>query len=417
MSEPTDHPVAGIRNARLRDRKGLYRLVFDGRNLGAIRLEAGGEAEPPEGGSWIDAHGGMVTPPFVDAHFHLDSVHSLAETGENRSGTLLEGIELWRNHKRTLRPEQVLARARRYCREASAYGLQAIRSHVDVSYESLAGVGALLELRKELGDSMDLQFVAFPQDGLFRVPGGERLLLRALDAGIDVVGGIPHFERTYAEGTRSVDRLCRIAAERGLRVDLHCDETDDGSSRHVETLAAKTLEYDLAGRTSASHTTALHSADNAWFAKLLPLLVEAEMTVIPNPLINLTLQGRFDTYPKRRGVTRIPELAAAGIRIALGQDCVRDPWYPLGTGNLLDVAHMTVHASHMTGVEEMESLLPMISTNGAGAMGLPGYALRPGEPAHLLVFREKSPVELLRLRPPPAVSVRFGRPVEPGASR
>ncbi len=409
MNEPSDNPTAGIRNARLQGREGLFRLIFDGPSLGAILPETGGDVAIAAGGPWIDAGGGIVTPPFVDAHFHLDSVHSLAETGENRSGTLWEGIHLWRKYKRSLRPEQVLARARRYCGEAAAYGLQAIRSHVDVSYESLAGVEALLELRREIGDAMDFQFVAFPQDGLFRVPEGERLLLRALDAGIDVVGGIPHFERTYAEGARSVDRLCRIAAERGLRVDLHCDETDDGSSRHVETLAAKTLEFGLTGRTAASHTTALHSADNGWFAKLLPLLVEAGLTVIPNPLINLTLQGRFDTYPKRRGVTRIPELAAAGVPVALGQDCVRDPWYPLGTGNLLDVAHMAVHACHMTGVAEMESLLPMISTNGAEAMGLSGYALRPGEPAHLLVFREETPGELLRLRPPPAVSIRFGR--------
>lgn len=404
MQEETT--IHGVRKARLSGREGFWRLVVSGGILRAVEPDS---AEPPAEGNWLDAEGGLVTPPFVDAHFHLDSVHSLPETGENRSGTLLEGIELWRRHKLSLRPEGILDRARRYCAEAAAFGLQAIRSHVDVSYENMAGVEALLALREEAGDALDLQFVAFPQDGLFRNPRGEEFLLRALDAGIEVVGGIPHFERTYAEGTRSVDRLCRIAAERGLRIDFHCDETDDPASRHVETLAERAIVLGLVGRASASHTTSLHGADDAWFAKLLPLLAEAEVTVIPNPLVNLTLQARFDGYPKRRGITRIPELDGAGVRVALGQDCVRDPWYPLGTGNLLDVAHMTFHAAQTTGTGERRRLLAMITSTGAEAMGFPGYALRPGEPAHFLLFREDSFDELLRLRPRPRHVFRHGR--------
>tara|TARA_R100000027_G_scaffold67706_1_gene68041 strand:- start:4050 stop:5291 length:1242 start_codon:yes stop_codon:yes gene_type:complete len=399
--------ITEVRNASIGGRQGLFRIKIGSGRIETIEPE-GGEAESGEVIGSIDAHGGIVTPPFVDPHFHLDSVHSIDETGENESGTLLEGIALWKAYKTRLKPEQILERSRRYCLEAQALGLQAIRSHVDVSYESLAGVEALLALQKEMAGSMDIQLVGFPQDGFYRNPEGERLLLSALDAGVNVVGGIPHFERTYEEGTRSIDRLCAIAAERGLRVDLHCDETDDGASHHVETLAAKALEYGLTGRIAASHTTSLHSAENAWFAKLLPLLAESGVTVIPNPLINLTLQGRFDSYPKRRGVTRIPELDAAGIPVALGQDCVRDPWYPLGTGNLLDVAHMTVHASQMTGIDAMNRLLPMITSNGAAAMGLPGYSMREGEPAHLLIFSESNFVELLRLRPRPAVILRAG---------
>lgn len=391
---------------RLADRPGLHRLTFSGNLLSSISKE---ERDSPIPGDFIDANGGLVTSPFVDAHFHLDSVYSLEETGENRSGTLLEGIAIWKDYKTGLKPDKILERARRYCRDAARCGLQAIRSHVDVSYDSLAGVEALSTLRNEVADWMDIQLVAFPQDGLLRNPDGERLLLKALDAGIEVVGGIPHFERTYEEGTRSLDRICRIAAERDLRVDVHCDETDDGSSHHVETLAERAVALGLNGRVSASHTTSLHSADNAWFAKLLPLLAEADLTIIPNPLINLTLQGRFDTYPKRRGITRIPELLEGGIRVAIAQDCVRDPWYPLGTGNLLDVAHLTAHACHMTGADQRDSLLPLITANPAAALGLKGYSLTEGEPGHVLVFEEQSFTELLRKRPQPRWILRNGK--------
>ncbi|MBC2603595.1 cytosine deaminase [Puniceicoccus vermicola] len=408
MAAESNSSLAGVFNARLPQREGRFRLSFSDGLLTSISPES--SSSPSEG--WIDAKGGLVTPPFVDPHFHLDSVHSIDETGENVSGTLLEGIALWKKYKTNLRPDQILERARTYCQEVQALGLQAIRSHVDVSYESLAGVEALIQLRDEFAGKIDIQLVAFPQDGFYRNPQGEALLLKALDTGIDVIGGIPHFERTYDEGSRSVDRICQIAADRGIRVDLHCDETDDGASHHVETLAAKTIQYGLTGRTAASHTTSLHSADDAWFAKLLPLLGEAGITIIPNPLINLTLQGRFDHYPKRRGITRIPELDSTGIPVALGQDCVRDPWYPLGTGNLLDVAHMTVHGSQMTGIDQMNRLLPMISSNGATAMGLKGYSLKENEPAHLLIFQESSFIELLRKRPRPTTIIRTGEEIE-----
>lgn len=402
-------PLKGIARARITGRPGLQRIAFQAGTIASVSPEDGSTPVPD---GWIDARGGLVTPPFVDAHFHLDSVYSLPETGENRSGTLLEGIALWKEYKTRLRPEEIFRRARQYCEDASGFGLQAIRSHVDVSYESLAGVEALLNLKEEVAEWMEIQLVAFPQDGLLRNPDGEKLLLRALDAGIEVVGGIPHFERTYGEGARSLDRLCRIAAERGLRVDVHCDETDDGDSHHVETLAERTVALGLQGRVSASHTTSLHSADNAWFAKLVPLLAEADLTVIPNPLINLCLQGRFDSYPKRRGITRVPELLQHGVRVALGQDCVQDPWYPLGTGNLLDVAHLAAHACHLIGTDQRDALLPLVTENPAAALGLEGYGLREGEPAHALVFAEETFTELLRLRPRPAGILRNGNPVD-----
>jgi len=408
MIDSPPKPLHGIARARITARPGLHRLEFRNQCLAGITPE---DEDAPVTEGWIDAAGGLVVPAFVDAHFHLDSVHSLDETGENKSGTLLEGIALWKAYKSSLTPERIYDRAVRYCRDAALYGLQAIRSHVDVSYDSLAGVEALLALKKDIAGWMDIQLVAFPQDGLFRNPNGEKLLLKALDAGVEVVGGIPHFERTYDEGTRSLARICDIASERGLRVDVHCDETDDAASRHVETLARLTVERGLEGRTSASHTTSLHSADNAWFAKLLPLLSEAGLAVIPNPLVNLTLQGRFDTYPKRRGITRVPELVAGGVRVALGQDCVRDPWYPLGTGNLLDVAHLTAHACHLIGADQRDGLLPLISSQPASVLGLSGHELRHGEPANILLFKEQSFTELLRLRPKPVKILRRGGPL------
>jgi len=299
----------------------------------------------------IDATGRLVSPPFVDPHFHMDATLSLGQPRMNVSGTLLEGIALWGELKPLLTPEAVTERALRYCDLAVAQGLLAIRSHVDVSTAPLVGVEALLAVKKRVASHIDLQLVAFPQDGFYRAEGAEENLIRALDMGVDVVGGIPHFERTMEEGAASVKWLCEIAADRGLPVDLHCDESDDPMSRHVETLAAETTRLGLGGRVVASHVTAMHSYDNYYATKLIPLIAESGMHVVPNPLINITLQGRSDTYPKRRGLTRVPELRAAGVNVAFGQDCTMDPWYSLGSGDMLEVAHMGIHAVPMTSRE------------------------------------------------------------------
>ncbi|MEM6390921.1 MAG: cytosine deaminase, partial [Pseudomonadota bacterium] len=261
----------------------------------------------------IDAGGHLVAPPFVDPHFHMDATLSLGLPRLNRSGTLLEGIALWGELKKTLTTDAVIERAMRYCDLAVSQGLLAIRTHVDVSTTPLVGVEALLDVRARVAPYIDLQLVAFPQDGLYRGEGAEANLLAALDMGVDVVGGIPHFERTMEAGAASVTRLCEIAAERDLAVDLHCDESDDPMSRHIETLAAETTRLGLGARVVASHATAMHSYDNYYASKLIPLIAESGMHVIPNPLINITLQGRSDTYPRRRGLTRVAELRAAGV--------------------------------------------------------------------------------------------------------
>ncbi|MFO1298272.1 MAG: cytosine deaminase, partial [Rubrivivax sp.] len=322
--------------------------VQDGR---IVEVREGLGADPnalPAARDVLDAAGLLVSPPFVDAHFHMDATLSYGLPRVNASGTLLEGIALWGELKPQLTPEALIERALAYCDWAVAKGLLAIRSHVDVCDERLLAVEALVEVKRRVAPYLDLQLVAFPQDGVLRSPGALANLKRALAMGVDVVGGIPHFERTMADGAASVRLLCELAAEQGRLVDMHCDESDDPHSRHVETLAAETVRLGLHGRVTGSHLTSMHSMDNYYVSKLLPLLAEARLNVVANPLINITLQGRHDTYPKRRGMTRVPEQLAAGLTVAFGHDCVMDPWYSLGSADMLEVASMGLHVAQMT---------------------------------------------------------------------
>jgi cytosine deaminase len=357
----------------------------------------------------IDAAGHLVSPPFVDVHFHMDATLSLGLPRLNVSGTLLEGIALWGELKPLLTQETVVERALRYCDLAVSQGLLAIRSHVDICDDRLLAVDALIEVKRQVAPYLDLQLVAFPQDGYYRSQGAQENLSRALDCGVEIVGGIPHFERTFAEGTASVRALCKIAAERGLRVDMHCDETDDPLSRHVETLAAETIRLGLQGRVAGSHLTSMHSMDNYYVSKLLPLMAEAEMAAIANPLINILIQGRHDTYPKRRGMTRIPEMWQHGIRCAFGHDCVMDPWYSLGSGDMLDVAHMAIHVGQLTGRDAMRRAFDCITTEPAKIMGLEGYGLEVGCYGDLVILQARDPIEAIRLKATRLAVVRRGR--------
>ena len=393
-----------VRQARLPDGRGPLDIAVKGGAVVKIAPSIDEEARDE-----VDANGRLVSPPFVDPHFHMDATLSLGLPRLNVSGTLLEGIALWGELKPLLTPEAVMERALRYCDLAVSQGLLSIRSHVDVSTAPLVGVEALLEVRKRVAPYIDLQLVAFPQDGLFRAPGAEENLIRALDMGVDVVGGIPHFERTMADGARSVTRLAEIAADRGLMLDLHCDESDDPLSRHVETLAYETTRLGLGGRVVASHVTAMHSYDNYYASKLIPLIAESGMNVVPNPLINITLQGRSDTYPRRRGLTRVQELRAAGVNVAFGQDCTMDPWYPLGSADMLDVAHMGVHAVPMTSRESMAWSFASVTVNGAIAMGLPDPTIREGGPANMVVLQARDPIEAVRLKATRLAVIRDGK--------
>ena len=392
-----------LRNAKLPDGGDLTDIAIQKGKITALAPKIDGAAVRE-----IDLAGNMVMPPFVDSHFHMDSTLTYGQPRVNASGTLLEGIALWGELKPTLSVDEIKARALRFCRWSIARGTLAIRSHVDISDDKLLAVQALVDVREEMKPWIDLQLVAFPQDGFLRYPKSKENLLRALDMGVDVVGGIPHFERTMAEGGESVRQLCEIAADRGLRVDMHCDESDDPMSRHVETLAAETKRLGLEGRVSGSHLSSMHSMDNYYVSKLIPLIAESQLHAIANPLINITLQARHDSYPKRRGMTRVKELMAAGINVSYGHDCVMDPWYSLGSHDMLEVAHMGLHVGHMTGQDEMKASFDAVTINPAKALGLENYGIAPGCNADLVVLQCRSPIEALRLRPARLYVIRRG---------
>jgi cytosine/creatinine deaminase len=395
-----------IRNAALPDGRRGIDIGIDGDRIVAVepRLAAVGARE-------LDAAGDLVTAPFVDAHFHMDSTLSYGQPRVNASGTLLEGITLWGELKPQLTQDALIERALRYCDWAVARGLLAIRSHVDVCDDRLLAVEALLEVKRRVAPYLDLQLVAFPQDGLLRSPRAFENLKRAIAMGVDVVGGIPHFERTMAQGAESVRLLCEFAAAQGLRVDMHCDETDDPLSRHIETLAFETQRLGLQGRVAGSHLTSMHSMDNYYVSKLLPLIAESGVAAIANPLINITLQGRHDSYPKRRGMTRVPELLAAGVPVAFGHDCVLDPWYGMGSGDMLEVAHMGLHVAQMTSQAAMHACFVAVTETPARILGLEGYGIAPGCHADLVLLDAADTIEAIRLRAARLAVIRRGKVV------
>ena len=392
-----------IRNVALVDgRTGHDVLIGDG------RIVAVGPALDATATRTLDGGGNLLTAPFVDAHFHMDSTLTYGMPRVNESGTLLEGIALWGELKPSLVQDAIVGRALQYCDWAVARGLLAIRSHVDVCDTRLLAVEALLDVRARVKPYLDLQLVAFPQDGLLRTPGTLANLRRALAMGVDVVGGIPHFERTMADGAESVRILCELAADDGCRVDMHCDETDDPMSRHIETLAYWTSRLGLQGRVTGSHLTSMHSMDNYYVSKLLPLMREADVAAVANPLINITIQGRHDTYPKRRGMTRVPELLAAGITVAFGHDCVMDPWYALGSGDMLEVASMGLHVAQMTSASGMRAAFDAVTAGPARILGLDGYGIAPGCRADCVLLQARDPIEAIRLRAARLAVIRAG---------
>ncbi len=393
-----------IRNASLPDGRTAIDIAIEQGRIAAV-----GPALPVTAGREIDAQGDLVTPPFVDAHFHMDATLSYGLPRVNASGTLLEGIALWGELKPELTQQALVERALQYCDWAVARGLLAIRSHVDICDPRLLAVEALLDVKRQVAPYLDLQLVAFPQDGILRSANAFDNLKRAIAMGVDVVGGIPHFERTMADGAESVRLQCEYACEQGLMVDMHCDESDDPLSRHIETLAFHAQRLGMQGRVTGSHLTSMHSMDNYYVSKLLPLIREAGVAAIANPLINITLQGRHDTYPKRRGMTRVPEMLAAGIRVAFGHDCVMDPWYSLGSGDMLEVAHMGLHVAQMTGQQAMHDCFLAVTETPAAILGLDGYGIAPGCHADLVILDCGSTVEALRLRAARRLVLRRGQ--------
>ena len=380
-----------LRGATLPDGRTGIDIALKGGKIAAVETGIGAS-----GAREIDVTGRLVTPPFVDSHFHMDATLLYGYPRYNESGTLLEGIKLWAELKPSLKHDWYVERALEYCDWAVGRGLLAIRSHVDTTDPTLTGVAALLEVREQVKGYIDLQLVGFPQDGYLRSPIGVANMAKALDMGVEVVGGIPHFERTMEEGAESVRQLCALAAKRGLRVDMHCDETDDPNSRHIETLTAETVRHGLEGRVTGSHLSSMHSMDNYYVSKLIPAMVEADIQVIANPTANMLLMGRHDTYPKRRGMTRV-------------KDSVMDPFCSMNTGDALDAAHMAVHAGHLTGRDEMRACFQAVTENPARNLGLEGYGLDVGCNADLVVLQASDPIEAIRLRPTRLHVIRRGK--------
>jgi cytosine deaminase len=368
----------------------------------------------------VDADGRLVVPPFIDAHVHLDAVLTVGQPRYNSSGTLLEGIQIWSERKPHLTHEDAKRRALEEIRWEVAQGTLHIRSHVDVCDPNLTALRALLEVREEVRDICDLQLVAFPQDGILSFPGGRELMRKALELGCDLVGGIPHYEWTRDMGVEDVHYAFALAKEFNRDIDCHCDETDDPLSRFTEVMAADTIEQGWQGRVTASHCTAMHSYDNAYAFKLLHLLARAQVNVIANPFDNVVLQGRFDTYPKRRGITRVKELLASGVNVALGHDSIMDPWFPLGRGDMLAAAQLALFLCHMSGYEEIDAVLDLITTNAARALRIQDrYGIEEGKPADFLILDAPSAFEALRLLPARLYVFKGGREIArttPGSS-
>ncbi|WP_443029091.1 cytosine deaminase [Spirulina sp. CS-785/01] len=342
----------------------------------------------------INAQGNLLSPPFVESHIHLDSALTAGEPRWNESGTLFEGIQIWGDRKRQLTVEDVQKRAIQTLKQQASQGVLLVRTHVDVSEPSLTALQALLALREEVKDWITLQVVAFPQDGIYSRPDNETLLREAVQLGADVVGGIPHYELTREDGVKSVQCIFEIAQDGDRAIDLHCDEIDDPQSRFLEVVAAYASHTGMGSKVTASHTCAMGSYDNGYAYKLMGFLKRSQVNIIANPLINITLQGRSDTYPKRRGVTRVKELWQNGINVSFGHDCIQDPWYNLGTGNMLDVGSMGLHVCQMTGQDEIAACYEMITHNGAKTLNLEDeYGIEVGKPANFIILDAASPYE------------------------
>ena len=381
--------------------------VADGR-IAAIEPKL----SPLPGEEVTDLGGKLVLPPFVESHVHLDATLTAGDPVWNMSGTLFEGIECWAKRKDKLNAEDVKDRVRRAVRLYATNGVQFIRTHVDVTDPSLVALRAILEVREELRDLVDIQVVAFPQEGILSYPNGKGLMEEAVRLGVDAVGAIPHFEFTREYAVESLNYACRLAADHGLLMDVHCDETDDDQSRGLETLAARALELGLKDKVTASHTCAMHSYSNAYVLKLMRLLKMSGINFVSNPLVNTHLEGRADAYPKRRGVTRVKELTAAGINVAFGNDDLFDPWYPMGCGAMRDTVYLGLHVTQMMGREDILNSYRFVTTNGAKVLHLGDqYGLAAGRPASFVVLDAADWYEALSNNAPVTLSVRRGQPI------
>ena len=395
-----------VKNVHIHNRKGLWQILIEEGKISRIFSQ---DEVFNYSGEILDGEEGIVYPPFVEPHIHLDATQTAGQPNWNQSGTLFEGIERWAERKSLLSHEDVKSRAWKTLKWQIANGVQYVRTHVDVSDPTLTALKAMLEVKKEIAPWVDLQIVAFPQEGILSYPNGEKLLDQAMEMGADVVGGIPHFEFTREYGVESMHIAFDIARKYNKQIDIHCDEIDDEQSRFVETVAALALKYDMGEKVTASHTTAMHSYNNAYASRLFRLLKMSKIHFVANPLVNIHLQGRFDTYPKRRGVTRVKEMLKNNINVCFGHDDVFDPWYPLGTANMLQVLHMGLHVCQLMGYGQINDGLKLVTENSAKALGLTDYGIQEGNSANFIVLPAENGFDVVRRQVPTRYSIRHGK--------
>lgn len=395
-----------VKNVHINGRQGLWQILIKNGKITQIQTNDRPLNVIDE---VIDGEQGIVYPPFVEPHIHLDATQTAGQPNWNQSGTLFEGIERWAERKSMLSHEDVKARALKTLKWQIANGIQYVRTHVDVSDPTLTALKAMLEVKKEIAPWIELQIVAFPQEGILSYPNGEALLDQAMTMGADVVGGIPHFEFTREYGVDSMRIAFEIARRYDKRIDIHCDEIDDEQSRFVETVAALALKYDMGDKVTASHTTAMHSYNNAYASRLFRLLKLSGIHFVANPLVNIHLQGRFDSYPKRRGVTRVKEMLKNGINVCFGHDDVFDPWYPLGTANMLQVLHMGLHVCQLMGYGQINDSLKLVTENGAKTLGLKDYGIQEGNSANFIILPAENGFDAVRRQVPTRYSIRCGK--------
>lgn len=395
-----------VKNVHIHNRKGLWQILIEEEKISRIFSQ---DEVFNYSGEILEGEEGIVYPPFVESHIHLDATQTAGQPNWNQSGTLFEGIERWAERKSLLSHEDVKSRAWKTLKWQIANGVQYVRTHVDVSDPTLTALKAMLEVKKEIASWVDLQIVAFPQEGILSYPNGEKLLDQAMEMGADVVGGIPHFEFTREYGVESMHIAFDIARKYNKQIDIHCDEIDDEQSRFVETVAALALKYDMGEKVTASHTTAMHSYNNAYASRLFRLLKMSKIHFVANPLVNIHLQGRFDTYPKRRGVTRVKEMLKNNINVCFGYDDVFDPWYPLGTANMLQVLHMGLHVCQLMGYGQINDGLKLVTENSAKALGLTDYGIQEGNSANFIVLPAENGFDAVRRQVPTRYSIRHGK--------
>ena len=395
-----------VKNVHIHNREGLWQILIEEGKISRIFPQ---DEVFNYSGEILDGEEGIIYPPFVEPHIHLDATQTAGQPNWNQSGTLFEGIERWAERKSLLSHEDVKSRAWKTLKWQIANGVQHVRTHVDVSDPTLTALKAMLEVKKEIAPWVDLQIVAFPQEGILSYPNGEKLLDQAMEMGADVVGGIPHFEFTREYGVESMHIAFDIARKYNKQIDIHCDEIDDEQSRFVETVAALALKYDMGEKVTASHTTAMHSYNNAYASRLFRLLKMSKIHFVANPLVNIHLQGRFDTYPKRRGVTRVKEMLKNNINVCFGHDDVFDPWYPLGTANMLQVLHMGLHVCQLMGYGQINDGLKLVTENSAKALGLTDYGIQEGNSANFIVLPAENGFDAVRRQVPTRYSIRHGK--------